>query len=745
MDLRAGIPLEARTLVVVPCLLGSIDDANTLAENLELRYLANRDAQLAFALLSDFPDAAQAESAIDQDVLAAAVAAIEALNRRYAQTHATLFFLLQRPRVWDESERCWMGRERKRGKLGELNALLLTGVRTGFSWIVGDTTSLRGIRYVITLDTDTQLPRDAARALIATMQHPLNRPRFAANGRDVVAGYTILQPRIGNLLPPAGVSRYAALFGGDAGIDPYTMAVSDLYQDLFAEGSFIGKGIYDVEAFEQVLGERFPDNRILSHDLLEGCYTRSALTTDIELYEQYPQSYRVDAKRRARWIRGDWQIAAWLFGSVPIAENSRERNPLSTLSRWKIFDNLRRSVLAPALFALLLLGWLVLPAHARWSALVLGIVLLPVLGDWLFALLRKPAGGVVRHVIDSLRDTGVPLLRAFFMLACLPYETWKNVDAVARTFWRVHVSKRHLLQWVASSVVEQGSNTRGPFATAWRDMAIAPVLAVVVAGALWLRQPGVLALAAPWLMLWLFAPPIAAWLGAVPKRSIQTLDASQTAFLRTAARRTWAFFERFVSAENNWLPPDNFQEQPVAKIAHRTSSTNIGLGLLANLSAYDLGYISLRGLLACVRRTFDTLQKLERYRGHIYNWYDTTTLQPLHPAYISTVDSGNFVAHLLILRQGLFECLRAPIVDRQVFAGIADTFAVLRALSDNARKAPRWPGVCRYACRYRRLVCCIVRSIADRSHACGAARVDRTRAIPARRACREYATAARME
>jgi cellobiose phosphorylase len=684
MDLRAGIPPEARTLVVVPCLLGSVDEVNRLADNLELRYVANRDAQLLFALLSDFADAAEAQSAADREILDAASTAIEVLNRGYAKERGAVFFLLHRPRVWSESERCWMGRERKRGKLTDLNALLLTGTSTGFSHIVGDVRNLRGMRYVITLDADTQLPRDAARMLVATMQHPLNRPRFAANGRDVSAGYTILQPRIGNLLPPTGVSRYAALFGGDAGIDPYTMASSDLYQDLFAEGSFIGKGIYDVEAFEGALGERFPDNRILSHDLLEGCYAHAALTADIELYEQYPQSYRVDAKRRARWIRGDWQIAAWLFRSVPIPAGRRERNPLSTLSRWKIFDNLRRSLLSPALYALLLFGWFVLPAPVLCGALVLAIALLPVLGEGLFALLRWPAGGILRHLRDSLQAVGAPLARAVFMLACLPFEAWKNMTAIVRTGWRVHVSKRHLLQWVASSVVEQKANASGPYATAWREMAIGPASTAIIALALWLWRPGVLILAAPWLLLWLLAPPIAAWLSAVPGRDTQALDASQIAFVRAAARRTWAFFERFVSADDNWLPPDNFQEQPVAKIAHRTSSTNIGLGLLANLSAYDMGYISLRGLLARTRRTFDTLQKLDRYRGHLHNWYDTTTLQSLQPVYISTVDSGNFVALVLTLRQGLFECLHTPLIGRQAFAGLADTFAVLRSLAGDA-------------------------------------------------------------
>ncbi|MBR0346738.1 MAG: cyclic beta 1-2 glucan synthetase, partial [Rudaea sp.] len=492
MDFRKGIPADARTLVVVPCLIGSTEEADSLADQLELRYLANRNDGLGFVLLSDFPDADAEHLPGDAAVLDAAVAAIRELNQRHAKAH---FFLLHRPRTWNDGERHWMGRERKRGKLGDLNALLRGGNADAFSCIVGDRAVLDGVRYVITLDVDTRLPSDTARRLVETMAHPLNRPRLDAGARRVESGYSILQPRIGNLLPSAGSTRYATMFGGDAGLDPYTLAVSDLYQDLFGEGSFIGKGIYDVEAFERTLGAeaaeraddaaevgRFPHNRILSHDLLEGCYARAGLTADIELYEEYPQSYRVDAQRRARWIRGDWQIAAWLFPSVPMADGRRERNPLSWLSRWKIFDNLRRSVLPPALFALLLIAWLALPAPSAWTAFVLAAVFLPVILDALPPLLRVPSNGLARHFGDVLRNLGTAALRVAFRLICLPFEAVQNASAIVRTGWRVHVSKRHLLQWVASSVVAQRARGEGATA-AWYEMKAAPIAALAVAAA----------------------------------------------------------------------------------------------------------------------------------------------------------------------------------------------------------------------------------------------------------------------
>ncbi|MEP7042680.1 MAG: cyclic beta 1-2 glucan synthetase, partial [Dokdonella sp.] len=682
LDFRDGVPAHAQTLVVVPSLLGSADEATELVDELEIRFLANRDPALRFGLLTDFGDWQEERRADDDTVLAVAADGITALNTRYAHAGADLFFLLHRPRRWSDSEQNWIGFERKRGKLGELNALLRGHGAERFSRLVGDIGRLAGTRYVITLDTDTQLPRDAARELVAAMEHPLNRPRFDAATRRVVAGYGILQPRIGTSFAIDRDSRYALLFGGDPGLDPYTRAVSDTYQDLFGEGSFTGKGIYDVDAFEHVLESRFPLNRILSHDLLEGSYARSGLITEVELYERYPQTPALDARRRHRWIRGDWQIAEWLFPRVPTAGTQREVNPLSGLSRWKIFDNLRRSLVPVALLAMLLLGWTVLGQAGFWTAVALEILLLPIILDVALATSRKSSDVTLgRHLALSLRDAGRRFGQLAFIVASLPFDAWLSIDAIVRTFWRVHVSRRRLLQWVASRSLAEGNARRSArlAPSPW----IAPVLAIAL-GVLLLRvYPAAFAVASPWLLLWLLAPLFERWLNAAPRRESQVLDAAQKRLVRNAARRTWAFFEQFVNADDHWLAPDNYQEQPIAKVARRTSPTNIGLSLLANLSAHDLGYIGVTTLLARTGSTLDTLARLDRYRGHYYNWYDTETLQALLPQYISTVDSGNLIGHLLTLRQGLLQLVDAPVVHARVLDGLADTFSVLRDAAHN--------------------------------------------------------------
>jgi len=688
LDFSEGVSENAATLVVVPSLLGSENEARELVDELEIRFLANRDAHIRFALLTDFSDWHAEDRATDAAILGVAADGIERLNARYGESGNGGFFLLHRPRRWSESERSWIGFERKRGKLGELNALLRGHGAERFSRIVGDITLLRGTRYVITLDSDTQLPRDAARELIATMEHPLNRPRIDAQTRRVIAGYGILQPRIGTSFAADSESRYATLFGGDPGLDPYTRAVSDTYQDLFGEGSFTGKGIYDVDAFEQVLAGRFPLNRILSHDLLEGSYARAGLITEVELYERYPQTYTLDSRRRHRWIRGDWQIAEWLLPRVPTAGSQREKNPLSGLSLWKIFDNTRRSLVPIALLALLVLGWTVLAQAGFWTVVVLEVLLLPTLIDVLLSLVRKaPDMTLGRHLAFSLRDAGRRFAQIIFNAACLPFEAWLSIDAIVRTFWRVHVSHRRLLQWVASRAAASGQSKRAALLTP--TLWIAPIFALVAGILVVHAYPQAIASAGPWLLLWLIAPALERWLRRAPSRETQQLDQSQTRLVRSAARRTWAFFERFVSAEDHWLPPDNYQEQPIAKVARRTSPTNIGLSLLANLSAHDLGYIGIATLLERTALCFDTLGRIDRYRGHFYNWYDTETLQPLQPQYISTVDSGNLVGHLRVLRQGLLQLANAPVIHPRQFAGLADSFGVLR----DALAPDQWPGL----------------------------------------------------
>ena len=691
MDFSTGIPATSRTLVVVPTMLTSAAGIESLAEALEVRFLANRDSSLHFGLLSDFLDAAQESLPEDAALMRLAGERIAELNAKYApetgSTAAGIFFLFHRPRRWNPQERVWMGQERKRGKLAELNALLRTGAREGFALVVGDTAALAGVRYVITLDTDTQLPRDAARQFVGAMAHPLNRPRYDEAQQRVVSGYGILQPRVAVSLPGTNRSRLARLYGGEPGIDPYTRAVSDVYQDVFGEGSFIGKGIYDVDAFERALGDCFPENRILSHDLLEGCYARAGLLSDVQLYEDCPASYRADVLRRHRWMRGDWQLAGWLWRRVPGEDGCQRRNPLTALSQWKLIDNLRRSLVPAALTLLLVLGWTVLAPVGWWTLSVLGILVVPPIFSALFAVCRKPDEVLARqHLAAVATSFSRHLKQVVLEFSCLPYETFFSLDAIARTTWRVLVSRRHLLEWSPSSEVERQLAGRGrsELAGCLRAMWIGPVIAVAMALHLLLANPALLAVAGPFLLLWLLSPLIAWWVSRPLAAHRAVLRAGQRLFLRRIARRTWGFFERFVGPEDHWLAPDNYQEYRIAAVAHRTSPTNMGLALLANLAAHDFGYIPTGRLVERTANTLHTMSGLERYRGHFYNWYDTQTLQPLPVLYVSTVDSGNLAGHLLTLRSGLLGLADEPILTSRLFAGLGDTLGLLAECVDGA-------------------------------------------------------------
>ena len=678
MDFCKGIPPEFRTLVVVPTMLISPQNIEHLIEALEVRFLANRDANLHFGLLTDFRDAREEALPEDESLLQLARQRIEELNAKYDLSRGGTFCLFHRPRRWNPQERLWMGYERKRGKLADLNALLQGGEHAGdrFSLIIGDREVLSGVKYVITLDTDTQLPRDAAWQLVGAMAHPLNRARYDEERKLVCEGYGILQPRVAVSLPGMNRSRYAAMCGSEPGIDPYTRAVSDVYQDLFGEGSFIGKGIYEVDAFERTLKGRFPENRILSHDLLEGCYVRAGLLSDVMLYEEYPSRYSADVSRRHRWIRGDWQLLRWLLSFVPGPDGRLQKNPLSGLSQWKIFDNLRRSLVPAALTLLLLSGWTVLPAAWFWTLSVVGVILIPSLVSSLMQAFQKPDDVLlVQHLAANLHSAGRSFAQAAFTFICLPYEAFFSVDAIVRTGWRMLITRNRLLEW--STADDQERNGRTDLGSYCRSMWVAPVLAGAMAIHLTFSVPMTLVMAGPVLCLWFVSPVVAWWISRRLSRREARLTADQTIFLRKLSRRTWAFFETFVGPEDHWLPPDNFQEHPAAVIAHRTSPTNMGLALLANLSAYDFGYIPAGGLIERTANTLHTMEALERHRGHFYNWYDTQSLQTLQPAYISTVDSGNLAGHLLTLRQGLLALPDDRILGSRVFEGMADTLHLL--------------------------------------------------------------------
>jgi cellobiose phosphorylase len=687
LDFSEGIPLESSTLVVVPTMLTSPQNIAALIEALEVRFLANRDANLHFGLLTDFRDAHQETLPEDEPLVNLARQGIEELNEKYRSIKGDIFFLFHRPRRWNPIEGIWMGYERKRGKLAELNSFLRGGSRDCFSVVVGAIAVLSGVKYVITLDTDTQLPRDSAWQLVGAMAHPLNRARFDEDKQRVCEGYGILQPRVAVSLPGTNRSRYARLWGSDPGIDPYTRAVSDVYQDLFHEGSFIGKGIYEVDAFQQALKGRFPENRILSHDLLEGCYARAGLLSDVQLYEEYPARYRADVSRRYRWIRGDWHIARWLLPGVPGPGPHLQKNPLSGLSRWKIFDNLRRSLVSAALTLLLLLGWTVLSSAWFWTLSVIGIILIPPFFASLLEMFQKHSEVLLGQHLTAIRHSADRhFAQAALALVCLPYEAFFSLDAIIRTGVRILITHKRLLEWNPSGDRERPK--RSDLVASFQAMWIAPLIALAAAIFLAFSKPAVLSVAGPILGLWFASPAIAWWISRPLTRRAARLTADQTLFLRKISRKTWAFFETFVGPEDHWLPPDYYQEHPVAGVAHHTSPTNMGLALLANLAAYDFGYIPAGRLVERTANALQTMAALERHRGHFYNWYDTQSLQPLLPIYISTVDSGNLAGHLLTLRAGLLALPDKKILGERWFDGLSDTLRIVVDAAGGVTPAP---------------------------------------------------------
>jgi len=671
LDFSKGIPNEYRTMVVVPTLLISPGQVEKLIEDLEVRFLANQDPNLLFALATDFCDAPLQHMPEDNALLQLVQKRIEALRKQYSRVANDTFFLFHRPRRWNAIDNVWMGYERKRGKLSELNQLLRGKAQDRFSLVIGDEHIYTSVKYIITLDSDTQLPRDAAWKLVGLMAHPLNQAVYNEKKKRVVDGYAIIQPRVAISLHGAARTGYTRLHENDAGIDPYTRVTSDVYQDVFGEGSFIGKGIYEIDSFERALNNRFPENRILSHDLLEGCYARCGFASDVQFYEAYPSRYSMDISRRHRWIRGDWQIGNWFLPVVPGATKRYTRNSISALSRWKIFDNIRRSVVPIALLLLLISGWTVLPKPWFWTLMVFAIIFIPsIIASIWNALWKSKEVAVKQHITNATVFTSKSILQALFSLLCLPYEAYISTDAIVRTVWRITISRRKLLEWSPSGFA---SKQKEEFFTTYRTMWIAPFVAVLIFIYLLKESSPALLIATPLLFMWLLSPAIIRALGKPLVSTKSKLTAEQKLYLREIARKTWSFFEDLVGPEDNWLPPDNLQQYPDPVIAHRTSPTNIGLSLLANLTACDFGYSTTTQLISRTTDSFSTLEKLERFQGHFFNWYDTQTLGALSPRYISTVDSGNLAGHILTLRQGLLALPNQKIIEHKHLTGLQDT------------------------------------------------------------------------
>lgn len=670
MDFSEEIPAEYRTIVVIPTLITGLREVDSLLQQLELHFLRNPDPNLAFALLSDFADAPTQQTPDDAPILERAAAGIEALNRKYAP--GSPFYLFHRERAWNPSEGVWMGWERKRGKLHEFNQVIMGSVSTSYTRQVGELDLLHETRYVITLDADTVLPQGTASRLIATLAHPLNRAEFAADGRSVIAGYTVLQPRVGIKPTSANRSIFARIFAGDTGIDLYTLAVSDVYQDLFGEGSYVGKGIYDVAAFERSLAGQVGENTLLSHDLFEGIYGRTALVTDVILLEDYPSGYLIFTRRLSRWVRGDWQLLPWLFPNPP-TPLANAPNRLSIIDRWKIFDNLRRSLFAPALLILLVLAWLWLPGSPlAWTFLLLATPIVPILAQVIDDLSNKRQGPFT----EVLQRAQIDLLRWVLGVVFLPYEALIHLDAIGTTLIRLFIVRRRMLQWTTAANTARSFRSNRLRETL-REMAAHLAFAVALGAAVLQSKTEARIVAFPLIVLWVLSPLIAHWISQPILHPHTPLADNQRQQLHGLARRTWAFFERYVGPDDHWLPPDHFQEAPRGIIAHQTSPTNIGLLLLSTLAAFDLGYISLLGLAARLQSTFQSMEALERYRGHFLNWYDTRTLEPLLPRYVSTVDSGNLAACLIALKQGCDTLSDEPLLDAKQWQGLLDILVIL--------------------------------------------------------------------
>ena len=677
LNLSQGVPAEACTMVVVPVIVSDETTVHQMTEKLEVTYLANQDEEIYWALLGDFADAAQEHTTGDKKILEVALQSIRELNQRYPSKAANRFHYFHRRRQWCETEGKWIGWERKRGKLREFNRLLRGARDTSFTLAEADEDLLPKIRFVITLDADTQMPRETACRLIGTALHPLNQPQFGEDDR-VVDGYAILQPRVSISLESASRSTFARIFSGNTGVDPYTTAASDVYQDLFGAGIYTGKGLYNVDAFELALNDHAPDQTLLSHDLFESLYARAALVTDIEFLDDYPTYYDSFARRQHRWTRGDWQISGWLGRKVRDFHGKKRRNRVSAISRWQILDNLRRSLLAPSIVLLLLAGWTILPGSAWWWALFVILTLaFPVYAHVTTGLLIHPRGVPwTSHFWSIWGDVRTNTAQIALEILFLAHQAVLMSDAIARTLYRKLVSHKNLLEWTTAARSERTS--KHDLQAFVRYMWPAEVVVVVGAALIGLTDAGALPVAAIFLVTWAISPVIAFLVSqrrAQPKLQLTQRDIWGA---RIVARRTWRFFETFVGEEDHWLPADNFQEVPKPVVAHRTSPTNIGLLLLSTIAAYDFGYIGLIEMVERLEATLASLQKLQKFRGHFFNWHDTKTLEPLWPHYVSVVDSGNLAGCFIALQQACIEIPDNRLLDQRILNGLSDTLGSLQ-------------------------------------------------------------------
>ena len=673
MDYSEGIPEDCVTLVAIPTLLLSEKQVHHLVKELEVRYVGNQDPNIHFAILSDLPDSRH-PAPEENELVALCSKLINDLNARYARRKAGSFVFLHRHRVYNPREKGWMGWERKRGKLMDLNQFL-RGKYDPFPVKGGNLTILPKVKYVITLDSDTELPRGSAQRMVGAINHPLNQAIIDPQDNIVVAGYGILQPRVDISVDSTARSRLAAIFVGETGLDPYTRASSDVYQDLYGEGSFTGKGIYEVDTLLQVLYARFPRNALLSHDLIEGAYARAGLVSDIAVIEDYPSHYSSYNRRKHRWLRGDWQIVQWLTDRVPDESGAQVRNPISLVSRWKILDNLRRSLVEPATFVLFLFGWFVMGHHVWWTLATVCIMFVPEWVELLIGLTRA----VITRQLGVARDAFANAIQAnlteLLTLTLLAHQMLLSIDAVVRALVRRLVTRERLLEWETAAEAEMGQR-RTPID---RYIDWMPFLSVGLGLIIWLSKPHSLWAAMPVLGLWFCSQPFALWLNGSPLAAEDEITGRDKWLLRKSALYIWRYFLEFSTEEHNWLIPDNVQDDP-RKAAPTVSPTNIGLLLNARQVANEFGYLTVPEMLDLTQKTLDTLMRMPKHRGHLLNWYKTHTLEVAPPFFISSVDNGNLVASLWTVRQGVLERCQQPVLPKALGEGFLDHLRLLNEL-----------------------------------------------------------------
>ncbi|MBU3189325.1 cyclic beta 1-2 glucan synthetase [Clostridium bowmanii] len=660
MDFGEVIPEKYSTVVVIPTLLNNPSRVKELIHDLEIHYLANHQNNLYFALLGDFKDSDRENEKEDKAIVNAGLIAIDSLNKKYCKDGKKIFFFFNRVRKHNKKEGKWIGKERKRGKLMEFNEFLRGKEDTSYNVISSDGEKLRKVKYVITLDADTVLPRDSAKNLIGAMAHPLNNAIINYSKNIVNRGYGLMQPRIGVSILSANKTLFSKIFSGETGIDIYTTAVSDVYQDLFGEGIFTGKGIYDVDVFNYMLKDEIPENTVLSHDLLEGAYVRTALVTDVEFIDGYPAYYNSSSMRLHRWTRGDWQLIPWL----------KKSSPLNKISKWKIVDNLRRSLLAPSITILLIvtLGGILPDGTDKWFITAFVSLLAPILFDVTEAVV-SPTKGI--SLSGKIQNSKMAIEQVFLIFCFIPYQAYLMLDAIIRTLYRLLVSKKNMLEWQTAADVEikLGKELKDFIASMWMGSAISLFILFLAFN----RSMSIGFISIPSCTLWFLSPLVAYIIS--HDRGLETYEIKEEeeVFLRKIGRKTWAYFEDFINDEDNWLGPDNYQEDPPNGIAHRTSPTDMGMDLTSNLVAYDLGYIGIVDTVSRLSNIMTSLENMATYKGHFYNWYDTKSKTPLYPRYVSTVDSGNLVGYLWLAAESLEEYLSQPVFNLKQAKGLQDT------------------------------------------------------------------------